>query len=329
MAISEKDFIVLQGKVGALTDVLSGRQANYADGEKLKRFIDNYAVVEALLNNNSVLDLIDNIVLIKNRFQDVSDRVDGLLGAVEVESNKLVSSLSSGSSDVALNVSDMVLFQTSVSDSYGSMLEHLQDIDITGKMNAMESTLRESLGLISSMKEQKNEINVLLQKVADNKALIDNMEDVNNSQSSLIDNSENLIAEMEKQIENYAFYSEEFDKVYVTAITFVSKFKEIVDELDRVSARDSQLESITYSIIDLSAQDFTDMESIISTVTKSLDSLALNTAQKLDDMVMFINEYNATGLALAGVKNKMSAIASSNTEEVDSLNSAEIGYTKS
>ena len=328
MAYNEEELIALQGKVEALIDILSGRQVNHVDGEQIKRFIDNYAVIEALIENDSITDLIENVVRIKDRFQDVSNRVDGLLGAVEVESSKLVSSMGNGASGVALNVADMVLFQTSVSDSYKSLLQHLNDIDITGKVNRMESSLRESLGLIDSMRAQKSEINVLLQKVANNKALIDNMETVNENQTLLIDNAENLIAEMEKQIENYAFYAEEFDVVYSTAVTFVSRFSQLVDELERVSARDAKLEEIMSSVISLTAQDFTEMEAMIARITTSVDSLALNTAQKLDGMLTFVNEYNAVGMALSAVKTRMQRIAALVGDELTLLNEAEIGYTQ-
>lgn len=328
MAINEEDFVALQGKVDALIDILSKKQRNIVDGEQLKRFIDNYAVVESLIENDSVSDLIDNVIRIKSRFEDVSNKVDGLLGAVEVESNKLVSSMGDGSSGVALNVADMVLFQTSVSDSYKSILQHLNDIDITGKVNRMESALRESLGLIDSMRAQKSEINVLLGKVADNKALIDNMEDVNNNQTRLIDNAENLIVEMEKQIENYSFYAEEFDKVYSTAVTFVAKFSQLADELDRVSKRDAKLEDLMDAVVSLTAQDFTNMEGAITSVTSSLDSLGLNTAQKLNDMINFVNEYNAVGTAFHAVRGRMQTITSTVGDEMTLLSEEDIGYTQ-
>jgi hypothetical protein len=326
MEITEEDFVALQGKVEALVSILSGRQVDNADGEKVKRFIDNYAVVEALIENDAISDLITNVVRVKDRFEDVSSRVDGLLGAVEVESSKLVSSMSGGASGVALNVADMVLFQTSVSDSYKSLLQHLNDIDITGKVNRMESALRESLGLIDNMRAQKSEINVLLQRVADNKALIDNMEEVNSNQTLLIDNAENLIVEMEKQIENYAFYAEEFDKVYSTAVTFVSKFSELVQELERVSSRDAKLEEIMSSVISLTAQDFTDMESLTASMTTAVESLALSTAQKLDDMLLFVNEYNAVGMALTSTREKMQDITATVGDELTLLGEAQIGY---
>ena len=329
MAINENEFVALQGKVDAIIDILSKKQKDIVDGEQLKHFIDKYAVVESLINNDSVTTLVDNVVQIKNRFKDVSNRINGMIGAVEVESDKLVSSIGQNSSAVALNIADMVLFQTSVSDSYKSILQHLKDIDITGKINRMESALREALGLIDSMKAQKSEINVLLNKVAENKALIDNMEEVNNNQSKLIDNSQNLITEMEKQIENYAFYSEEFDKVYSAAATFVSKLSQLVDELDRVSKRDAKLEDLMNAIISLTAQDFTDMEGITASVTTSLDSLGSNTAQKLNNMIEFVNEYNATGTAFHAVRKRMQTITSTVGDEMKLLDKEDIGYTQS
>jgi hypothetical protein len=154
------------------------------------------------------------------------------------------------------------------------------------------------------------------------------MDDVNQAQTLLIDNAENLIVEMEKQIENYAFYSEEFDKVYSTAVTFVSKFSELVSELERVSARDANLESIMASVISLTGQDFIDMENITDKIVVSLDTLALNTAQKINNMMLFVDEYNAVGTALHAVNIRMQAVTSVVGDELTLLNETDIGYTQ-
>jgi hypothetical protein len=257
----------------------------------------------------------------------VSGRIDGLLSSIEVESDKLVSGLAGGSSGVALNVADMVLFQTSVSDAYKNMLGHLSDIDITGKINRMESALGEALGLIETMRAQRNEINILLQKIAENRALLDNMEEVNNDQTSLIDNAQNMIVELEKQIENYAFYSEEFDKVYTTAVTFVSKFSDIVAELERVSKRDANLESLMSDVISLTEQSFVTFEYLNQEMVSSIDRLGLTTAQKIDNMILFVDEYNAVGTALHAVSDRMEAVTSSVGDEITLLSQEEAGYT--
>jgi hypothetical protein len=325
--ITDEEFVSLQGKVEALMDIMSGQQRDYADGEQLKNFIDNYAVIEGIIENDSIDTLVTNIVMAKNRFEEVSGRIDGLLSSIEVESDKLVSGLAGGSSGVALNVADMVLFQTSVSDAYKSMLGHLSDIDITGKINRMESALGEALGLIETMRAQRNEINILLQKIAENRALLDNMEEVNNDQTSLIDNAQNMIVELEKQIENYAFYSEEFDKVYTTAVTFVSKFSDIVAELERVSKRDANLESLMSDVISLTEQSFVTFEYLNQEMVSSIDRLGLTTAQKIDNMILFVDEYNAVGTALHAVSDRMAAVTSSVGDEITLLSEEEAGYT--
>jgi hypothetical protein len=70
------------------------------------------------------------------------------------------------------------------------------------------------------------------------------------------------------------------------------------------------------------------MEQIIANITTSIDSLALHTAQKLDNMVMFVNEYNATGMALGATKVKMQNISATVGAEISALSSTEIGYTR-
>jgi ABC-type transporter Mla subunit MlaD len=325
--ITDEEFINLQGKVEAIIDVMSGQQRNYADSEQLKRFIDNYAVIEGLVENDTIDTLVTNVVKVTERFNEVSARIDGLLGSVEVETDKIMSTLSEGGSSIALNVADMVLFQTSVSDAYRNILGHLNDIDITGKINRMESALAEALGLIENMRAQKNEIDILLQKIAENRALIDNMEEVNNDQTTLINTAQNMIVELEKQIENYAFYSEEFDKIYTTAVTFVSHFSDMVAEIERVSARDANLESLMSDVVSLTQQSFTTFDDLNQEIVAAIDRLGLSTAQKIDNMLLFVDEYNAVGTALHAVSDRMRTISSSVSDEIGLLSQEEAGYT--
>ena len=252
-------------------------------------------------------------------------RLDGLLAAAESESDKLVSQLGGGASGLALNMADSALFRASVGDAYKSMMQHLSDLDITGKINQMDSSLSEALALIVDMRSQRSQINVLLQKVADNKALLDNMDDVNNSQSTLINTSQNLIAELSKQIENYAFYAEEFDKVYVTAVNFVGQFSSLVKELERVSSRDDAISNMLRDVISVSAHDFTTMETHVSTMAEAMDRLGTDTAQKINDMLLFVTEYNAIGTAVHAVSDRFAAVTVEANEKAVELDAVVFG----
>ncbi len=304
----ETRVLKLEGTVSALTDILSGNQVDSIDGERIKRFIDNYGLIGSIVENETVDVFLSNIVIAKSRFDQVSLKVDGLLAAAESESEKLVSQLGGGASGLAINMADSALFRASVGDAYKSMMQHLSDLDITGKINQMDSSLSEALGLIGDMRSQRSQINVLLQKIADNKTLLDNMDDVNNTQTTLISTSQNLIAELSKQIENYAFYAEEFDKVYVSAVNFVGQFSSLVLELERVSARDDAIANMLRDVISVSAHDFTTMEAYISSITETVDRLGTDTAQKINDMLLFVTEYNAIGTAVHAVSDRFTDI---------------------
>ena len=306
-------ILKLEGTVSALTNILSGHQIDSIDGEEIKRFIENYGLIGSIVENETVDVFLANIVLAKGRFDQVSLRLDGLLAAAESESDKLVSQLGGGASGLALNMADSALFRASVGDAYKSMMQHLSNLDITGKIDQMDSSLSEALALIGDMRSQRSQINVLLQKVADNKSLLDNMDEVNNAQSTLINTSQNLIAELSKQIENYAFYAEEFDKVYVTAVNFVGQFSSLVEELARVSSRDDAISNMLRDVISVSTHDFTTMETHVDTMADAIDRLGTDTAQKINDMLLFVNEYNAVGTAVHAAASRFTAV----TLEVD------------
>ena len=308
---TEERILKLEGTTTALIDILSGNQIDSVDGLQIKKFIDNYGMIGSIVENEVVDVFLTNITLAKGRFDQVSLQLDGLLLAAEAESEKLVAQLGGGSSGIAINMADSALFRASVGDAYKSMMQHLSDLDITGKINQMDSSLSEALSLITDMRSQRSQINVLLQKISDNKALIDNMEQVNSDQGTLINTSQNLIAELSKQIENYAFYAEEFDKVYVTAVNFVGQFSALVEELARVSARDDAISNMLRDVISVSAHDFTTMEAYITEITEALDRLGIETAQKINDMLLFVTEYNAVGTAVHAVSDRFIAVKDS------------------
>ena len=321
----ETRVLKLEGTISALTAILSGHQVDSIDGEKISKFIENYGMIGSIVENEVVDVFLANITLAKGRFDQVSLRLDGLLAAAEAESDKLVSQLSGGASGLALNMADSALFRASVGDAYKSMMQHLSDLDITGKINQMDSSLSEALGLISDMRSQRSQIAVLLQKIADNKALLENMDTVNNTQTTLINTSQNLIAELSKQIENYAFYAEEFDKVYVTAVNFVGQFSSLVDELARVSARDDAISNMLRDVISVSTHDFTTMEAHIATISDALDRLGINTAQKINDMLLFVTEYNAVGTAAHAVSDRFIAVKDDAVDKVAVLDAVTFG----
>ena len=306
MPVSEERIIKLEGRVAALIEMLSGKERDRADAEKVKRFIDNYAVVSGVIENRGVENFITSLVEAKKRFDTLSGKLDGLLGSIDAESDRLVKSLGDGASGVALNIADMIMFQTSVSDGYKSMLEHLRDINITGKINEMEASLREAMGLISDLRSQREQINTILQRIADDETVIKDVQSVNDTQQQLIKNTENMIAEVEKEIENYGFYAEEFDKIYTTASNFVARFRELVSEIDRIATRDTKLESLMADVLSVSFESVEQFEALTTTLSQAIRNLGTDTAQKLEDMTMFINEFNAIGLALGDIKDKMS-----------------------
>lgn len=139
------------------------------------------------------------------------------------------------------------------------------------------------------------------------------------------------VLNLQSAIKAMGFKEDEYKIVHFGSHDIELKVKsqeliELVLELERVSARDAQLEEVMASVISLTAQDFTEMESLTASMTTAVESLALSTAQKLDDMLLFVNEYNAIGMALTATRDKMQAITSTVGDELTLLGEAQIGY---
>lgn len=311
---TDAELAKLGGKINAIIDILSNRQTDSLDGQKIRRFIDNYAFLDAVINNESIDSMIQNISITKDRFDSVSSRLDGILGAAELESTKLAESLGNGSSSIALSAANSAIFQASVFDSNKNMLQHLSDLNVSGKLQDMDSALSEALGLIRSLRDQKTQIDTLFERISENKELIDGQADVNDEQARLIENSQTLVVELEKQIENYSFFAEEFDKIYVTARDFIKIFSSLVDTMNHIKDRDAKVEAMLVSATSSFSEELAAMDDAISKIQYSVEFFASETSQKINDMAMFINEFKAISIELDSFRIETEAVR----DDVDS-----------
>lgn len=322
----EKKIMELTGKVEAVVDILSNRQTNDLDGERIKSFINNYAFLNAIIKDENINSMIQNISIVKNKLKKAQDKIEGILGAIDVETEKLAESLAEGASSLALSAANNALFQASVFDANKSMLQHLADLDITGKLQRMDAALSEAIGLIANLRDQRDQINILFQKVQENKELIEGQDEVNKQQQDLINESQTLVVELEKQIENYAFFAEEFDKIYTTAKDFISSFSELLTDMEYIKNRDGKLEQLLSQATSVYTEDIASMDEVIDSIKTTVNNFGMMTAQKIDDMALFINEFKALNVELDAFKDDTSAIRTTVSNAMDRLNSADMMF---
>lgn len=323
---TEAQVLELHGKVNALIDILSNRQSDSLDGLKIQSFIDNYAFIDAIVENDSITSMIENIVIIKSRFESVESRIEGILGAAELESEKLADSLGDGASSLALSSANNALFQSSVYDANKNMLQHLADLDVSGKIQKMDSALSQALGLISNLRDQKSQIDVLFEKIEDNRELIDGQQDTNDQQELLIADSQTLVVELEKQIENYAFFAEEFDKIYVVARDFIEVFDGMLTTMNQIKERDAKVELLLVSATAIYTEEIALMDTQINDIKYTIDNFASMTSQKINDMAMFINEFKAISIELDSFNSRNATVRSGVTTAMANIDNSDMMF---
>lgn len=323
---TEAQVLELHGKVNALIDILSNRQSDSLDGLKIQSFIDNYAFIDAIVENDSITSMIENIVIIKTRFESVESRIEGILGAAELESEKLANSLGDGASSLALSAANNALFQSSVYDANKNMLQHLSDLDVSGKIQKMDSALSQALGLISNLRDQKSQIDTLFDKIQDNRELIDGQQETNDQQELLIADSQTLVVELEKQIENYAFFAEEFDKIYVVARDFIEVFDNMLTTMNQIKERDAKVELLLVSATAIYTEEIALMDTQINDIKYTIDNFASMTSQKINDMAMFINEFKAISIELDSFSSQNATIRSGVTSAMANIDDADMMF---
>ena len=305
---SNQDFNVLKGKVESIIDMISNKPELPMDAERIKNFLEKYSIVEALLTTDTIETVISKIDKLNENMDVIQKEVEGPLLVAQQQSEKIIQAYTQKDVNLSLNVADIKMFKSEIFSTFKDFTEYLNKLDISGKMKELddENALLKSLRL--DIIAQKDQLNNILEQIEKEEELIGNVQETNKQQDFQINYVNNLIATVEKQIENYAFFANEFNKIYLNAKNFITKFSEALETLNEIEQRDTLLFKIVGEIASVIETDYSVINGETRALKSKIDEYTKEMLSWLNYSMMFVNEVKAYNLSLGAYNDKMDVL---------------------
>jgi len=299
---------VVEGKINALLEMLGNRPELATDAVKIKDFIEKYSVVNTLLASDTIESLLTKVDELNKSIQEVQKELQVPLTVAKEQSAKIMKFYSDDSAQLALNIVDLKLFKSSSYKSLRDVIDYINSFEIDKKMKNLDAQLAIVKDISNKIIQQKDKINSILKRIDTQEELINQIRETNKEQDAQIDYVNNLIVEIEKQIENYAFFADEFNKIYLNAKEFISTFGELKEKLEYIYNRDNIIQKLLEDIIGFMGNDFATINKTIKGLKDSIDSFSKEMLDWLNYSLMFVNEVKAYNLSLGAYNKEMDNI---------------------
>jgi len=299
---------VVEGKINALLEMLGNRPELATDAVKIKDFIEKYSVVNTLLASDTIESLLTKVDELNKSIQEVQKELQVPLTVAKEQSAKIMKFYSDDSAQLALNIVDLKLFKSSSYKSLRDVIDYINSFEIDKKMKNLDAQLAIVKDISNKIIQQKDKINSILKRIDAQEELINQIKETNKEQDAQIDYVNNLIVEIEKQIENYAFFADEFNKIYLNAKEFISTFGELKEKLEYIYNRDNIIQKLLEDIIGFMGNDFATINKTIKGLKDSIDSFSKEMLDWLNYSLMFVNEVKAYNLSLGAYNKEMDNI---------------------
>lgn len=316
-----QDFNILKGKVDSIVDMITNKPDLPMDAERVKDFLEKYSVIDILLNTDTIETVINKIDELNKNIEVIKKEVEGPLLVAQQQSERIIQSYSQKDVDLSLNIADIKMFKSEIFASFKDFTDYLTKLDISGKMAELNNEKALLKNLRMDIMAQKDKINKLFEQLEKEETLIENIQEVNKQQNFQIDYVTDLIATIEKQIENYAFFANEFNKIYLNAKNFITKFSEALDTLNYIEGRDELLYKIVGEISSVIETDYSVINEETKDLKNKIDAYTQEMLSWLNYSMMFVNEVKAYNLSLSAYNDTMDSLKQRTDKVITDLDS--------
>ncbi len=132
---------------------------------------------------------------------------------------------------------------------------------------------------------------------------------MNEKQDEQIEYINDITITLEKEIESYAFFTNEFNKIYLNAKEFMVRFEESLNKLEIIEKRDEALWNVVTKLLNAFIEDYSSIEVAINDMGEKLQSATSEILSWLEYSLMFVNEVKAYNLSLRAYNEEMDKIS--------------------
>ena len=299
----------LKAKVESIIDMISNRPELAVDSANIKDFIDKYSIVKTLLDSDTLNGVVEKISELNKNIDTIQKETEGPLLVAQQQSQKIIDMYSKKDVSLSLNIADVKSFKSEVYKSFKDFMNYLKDLDIDNKVEMLKQEIVLAKNLKNDLMAQKDAIQALIKKTDIEDQLIQKIQKVNEDQDTKIKYLDNLIVTIEKQIENYAFFANEFNKIYINAKEFMTRFAEALETLEYIEERDDVLYDLVKRISSLLTTNFETINEATKNLSYQIESYTKEMLSWLNTSMMFVNEVKAYNLSLSAYNNTMDNIS--------------------
>lgn len=235
-----------------------------ADLVELSQKIEELRAFDVAVGANDVVTSITETYTI---IENIKSSITTLIS----ESEEKLSVLNSA--DYIENVqalSDFIVFKTEVYETIDRLIAYFDGTGFRSKLALMQDTISTADTKIEEMVAVVATVSSVSEAVVRLDQSIDEAKELNAEQQQLIDVNSRMVASVEKQIEDYVFFSETFDELYRQARIYV---KDIATLTNRTVAVEERVNAVLEEIQDEMPAfivSFEEMKQYISTLSERL-----------------------------------------------------------
>lgn len=307
--IDTQELNNLKAKVESIIDMISNRPELAVDSANIKDFIDKYSVVKTLLGSDTLNSVVEKISELNTNIDTIQKETEGPLLVAQQQSQKIIDMYSKKDVSLSLNIADVKSFKSEVYQSFKDFMNYLKDLDIDNKVEMLKQEIVLAKNLKNDLMAQKDAIQGLIKKTELEEQLLQKIQEVNDDQDTKIKYLNNLIITIEKQIENYAFFANEFNKIYINAKEFMTRFAEALETLEYIESRDDVLYELVKKIDSLLSTNFETINEATKKLSYQIESYTKEMLSWLNTSMMFVNEVKAYNLSLSAYNGTMDNIS--------------------
>ena len=309
----------LEAKVNTLIDLISNKPELQSDAVAIKDFIEKYSIVKEILNGETLTSFETKINELNSIIEEVKEKIEGPLLVAKAQSERLLEVYSSDKVSLALNVSDVKMLKEDLYKTVKDFIKYLNSLDIDTKLNTLKEQIIISKTLNQELIAQKTLIDNLASRLEKDENIINHIQEVNQAQNDLINQTHDLITIIEKQIEDYAFFTNEFNKIYINAKEFMTKFAEALHQLEYITQRDDLLYEFVKKTATLLENDYITLTSEVKALKEKITLTMQELLSWLNHSLMFVNEVRAYNLSLKAYNEAMDNISNRADAVINSL----------
>lgn len=298
----------LEAKVETLIDLISNKPELQSDSVKIKDFIEKYSILQKLLEDETLVSITEKLNALNDTMQEIRNEIEGPLLVAKEQSERLLKIYSDDTTGLALNIADVKLLKEDLYKSIKDFTKYIQSLDIDTKLNTLKEQVALSKALNQEIIAQKSQIDKLLKRIEKDEAIINSIQEVNKEQTDLINQVNDLVVILEKQIEDYAFFTNEFNKIYISAKEFMTRFSEALTTLEFITKRDEILYNFVKKTASLLESDYTTLTTEIKALRSQIQQTLKEMLSWLNHSLMFVNEVRAYNLSLRAYNTQMENI---------------------